>query len=289
MEFLVLKSNDAVKKVIRVIFFLFVGLFLIVRFYSAVEEDYSASPSEIVEDDYYTADTLQNEIKLMHHRSWKDFDDTPRSLQYSFSSVSANASSDFRNSVDVLFDGREKVFWKDLYFELYDHDQLELGVIQDSIRSLALRDNIVDPDLAYSVVSFVQDIPYNYIISTDSCSTHSDHPCIPMQRYGVLSPVEFLYSLSGDCDTRTVLLFTLLKKLGYDPIIVNSAQYRHSMLAVDVPTEGDYFIHNGRKFYFWETTATGWLPGMLPPDMNNTDYWTVILDYEFQTDPTRDY
>ena len=277
------------KKVFRILFFLFVGLFLIVRFYSAVEEDYSASPSEIVEDDYYTADTLQNEIKLLHHRNWKDFDDTPRSLQYSFSSVSAKASSEFRNSVDVLFDGSEKVFWKDLYFDLYDHDQPELGVIQDSIRSLALRDNIADPDLIYSVVSFVQDIPYNYIISTDSCFTHSDHPCVPLQRYGVLSPIEFLYSLSGDCDTRTVLLFTLLKKLGFDPIIVNSAQYRHSMLAVDVPTEGDYFIHNGRKFYFWETTATGWLPGMLPPDMNNTDYWTIILDYEFQTDPTRDY
>jgi hypothetical protein len=61
------------------------------------------------------------------------------------------------------------------------------------------------------------------------------------------------------------------------------------MLAVDVPTEGDYFEHNGRKFYFWETTAMGWLPGMLPPDMNNTDYWTIILDYEFQADPTRNY
>ena len=277
------------KKVFRIIFFLFVGLFLIVRFYSAVEEDYSASPSEIVEDDYYTADTLQNEIKLMHTRNWRDFDDTPRSLQYSFSSVSANASSDFRNSVDVLFDGREKVFWKDLYFDLYDHDQSELNSIQDSIRLIARRGNIQNADLIYSVVSFVQDIPYHYIISTDSCSTHSDHPCVPLQRYGILSPVEFLYSLSGDCDTRTVLLFTLLKNLGYDPIIVNSAQYRHSMLAVDVPTEGDYFIHKGRKFYFWETTATGWLPGMLPPDMNNIDYWTIILDYEFQTDPTRNY
>jgi hypothetical protein len=278
-----------VKKVIRVIFFLFVALFLIVRYYATVEEDYMASPTEIVEEDFYSADTLENEIRLTHTRIWRDFDDRQRSMTYSVLSSSASESSRFRNSVEVEFDGREKVFWKDLYFDLFDHDQSVLSSLQDSIVLLANREDSKATDLMYSVVSFVQDIPYSYIISTDSCASHNDHPCVPLQRYGILSPVEFLYSLAGDCDTRTVLLFTLLKKLGYDPIIVNSAQYRHSMLAVDVPTEGDYFEHKGRKFYFWETTATGWLPGMLPPDMNNTDYWTIILDYEFQTDPTRNY
>lgn len=277
------------KKVVRVISFLFVVLFLVVRYYSTTEGDYGTTPLELEEEDFYTADTLLNQIRLTHTRSWKDFDDTQRSLKYSMSSASASESFGFRNSVEVEFDGREKVFWKDLYYDLYDHDQPELNSIQDSILAFAQREEIGHPNLIYSVVSFVQDIPYNYIISNDSCADHNDHPCVPLQRYGILSPVEFLYSLAGDCDTRTVLLFTLLKKLGYEPIIVNSAQYRHSMLAVNVPTEGDYFLHKGKKFYFWETTATGWLPGMLPPDMNNTDYWTIILDYEFQTDPTRNY
>jgi hypothetical protein len=278
-----------VKKVVRVIFILFVGLFLIIRFYSSVEQEYSTSYPAVLGDDFYIADTLQNEITVTHNRIWRDFDDKDRSLRYSLTSSSALLSSNFRNSVEVEFDGREKFFWKDVYFDLYDFDGDELSSLQDSLRALARRNNIAGQDLVYSVVSFVQDIPYNYILSTDSCGSHTDHPCVPLQRFGILSPVEFLFSLAGDCDTRTVLLFTLLKKLGYDPIIVNSAQYRHSMLAVDVPTEGDYFEHKGRKFYFWETTATGWLPGMLPPDMNNTDYWTIILDYEFQTDPTRNY
>lgn len=289
MEYLALKNNEALKKVIRVIFFLFAGLFLIARFYLATEDDLNPPPYEIWAEDSDTVDTLQNEILLTHNRTWTDVGNTYRSLKYSLSSASATKSSNFRNSIDVSFDGQEKVYWKDIYAGLYHHDQSELNALEDSIRALAKRELIQDQELIYSVVSFVQDIPYNYIISTDSCDSHMDHPCLPLQRFGVLSPVEFLYSLAGDCDTRTVLLFTLLKKLGYDPIIVNSAPYRHSMLAVDVPTEGDYFIHKGRKFYFWETTATGWLPGMLPPDMNNIDYWTIILDYEFQTDPTRNY
>ena len=61
------------------------------------------------------------------------------------------------------------------------------------------------------------------------------------------------------------------------------------MLAIDIPTEGDFFEHKGRKFYFWETTATGWMPGMLPPEMSNKDYWTIILDHEYEADPTRSY
>jgi hypothetical protein len=70
----------------------------------------------------------------------------------------------------------------------------------------------------------------------------------------------------------------LLKNFGYSPIIINSNEYLHSMLALDLPASGDYLIHKGKRYAFWETTNVGWLPGMLPPDMNNTSYWNVILD-----------
>ena len=115
MEYQDLKNNDVVKKVVRIIFFLFVGLFVIIRFYSSVEENYTASPSVTLEEDYFTADTLQNDIRLTHTRIWRDFDDSQRSIRYSVSSSLANESSDFRNTVNVKYDGNEKIFWKDLY------------------------------------------------------------------------------------------------------------------------------------------------------------------------------
>jgi len=276
-----------VKKVVRLLFFLFAGIFILINFFSAYEPITPAVSSSEMDGDYYRADTLMNEIRVTHHRIWKDFEGNDRNLDYSISSRSEEESFNFRNTVEPAEDGTEKTFWKNFYFGLYDHDQEAMKVIGDSIRSK--EKNSESPELIYKAVSLIQDIPYNYILPDDSCELHTDYPCVPLQRYGVLSPVEFLYTLSGDCDTRTVLLFTLLKNLGFDPIIVNSAQYRHSMLAIDVPAEGDYFIHKARKFYFWETTATGWLPGMLPPDLNNIDYWTIILDYEFQADPTRTY
>ena len=277
------------KKVVRILFFLFVGLFLVIQFFSSVEEEASPATPPETEKDYWTADTLLNEIEVTHHRIWKDFGDSSREMAYSISSSMEEASFNFRNTVEPGEDGTEKTFWKNFYFELYHHDQPIVNMLGDSIYSMAKRKGIAPLSLIYTAVSLIQDIPYSYILPNDSCDARTDYPCIPLQRYGVLSPSEFLYTLSGDCDTRTLLLFTLLKKLGFDPIIVNSAQYRHSMLAVDVPAAGDYFIHKGRKFYFWETTDRGWLPGMLPPGLNNKDYWTIILDYEFQADPARDY
>lgn len=276
------------KKVFRTIFFLLIGLYVVINLFPSASES-STAPAESEVDDFDETDTIGQEIIVTHNRVWKDADASRRALRFSIGSSTDNSSFRYRDTVEVAEDGTEKTFWHNLYYNLYDHDRTYLAPLQDSLVSLAQRNGIQKPELAYTAVTFIQDIPYNYILPYDSCSVHSDYPCVPLQRYGLLSPMEFLYSLSGDCDTRTVLLFALLKNMGYDPIIVNSAQYRHSMLAVDMPTQGDHFMHKGRKFYFWETTATGWMPGMLPPDMTNVDYWTIILDYEFEADPTRTY
>ncbi len=276
------------KKVFKVIFFFFIGLYIVIQLFDSMDSPAEES-TEFETEDIDRTDTLEQELMVTHKRVWRDHDDSKREVQYGVSSLTDYSSFYFRDTVNVAEDGTEKTFWHNFYLGLYTHDKDLVKPLEDSIHVLAESRNISGEELVYTVVSLVQDIPYNYILSDDSCSKHTDHPCVPNQRYGVLSPVEFLYSLSGDCDTRTVLLFTLLKNMGYNPVIVNSAQYGHSMLAVDVPTEGDYFDHKGRKFYFWESTATGWLPGMLPPEMSNKDYWTIILDYEYQADPTRSY
>ena len=282
------------RKLFRVLFFLLVILYVLIHIFPSLddvdeENEVTEQLTEFQTADFDTIDTLDVDVVMNHNRVWKDADGTRREMGFGIPLSASDAAFRYRDTVRVADDGSEKSFWHNLYYDLYDHDKGLLTPLQDSIISLANKNGIQKADLIYSIVTMVQDIQYNYILQDDSCSVHEDFPCLPMESYGLLPPVSFMYTLSGDCDTRTVLLFTVLKNLGYDPIIVNSAQYGHSMLAVDIPTEGDYFIHKGRKFYFWETTATGWMPGMLPPEMNNIDYWTIILDYEFEADPTRAY
>lgn len=275
------------KKVLRVIGILFVGIYLVAHYFPA-EPTYTEAP-EFEDGDFDEVDTLEQSIVVTHSRVWRDLTDESRNLRFSLGSTEEESAYKFRNRVPVNETSTEEVFWNSVYYQLFRHDQPALMPLKDSILALAHRDYIQAEDLLYTVVSFVQDIRYNYILSADSCATHTDFPCRPRERFGILSPVEFLYTLSGDCDTRTVLLFTLLKNLGFDPVIINSSQYHHSMLAVDIPSQGDYFLYKGRKFYFWETTSTGWMPGMMPPDMNNPDYWTVVLDYEYEADVARYY
>lgn len=275
------------KKLFRVLFFIFAVLYVVIHLFDSIEPE--TTVSEEFDGDYDSTFVAGSQEGILHHRVWKDLDDSQHALTFSLAASDNESSFHHRDEVEVPEDGTEKGFWRNLYLDLYDHDKTTLQPLSDSLLALANRDNLIENGLVYATVSMVQDVRYNYILQSDSCFTHTDYPCVPLQRYGVLSPVEFMYSLAGDCDTRTLLLFTLLKNLGYDPIIVNSYQYKHSMLAVDLPVTGDYFIHKGRKFYFWETTSKGWLPGMLPPDMSNPDYWTIILDYEFQADPSRTY
>jgi hypothetical protein len=197
--------------------------------------------------------------------------------QYQISYDSMLKAASYRTRSRVREWRNEEDFWHEVYKMLYYLDRGALNTLQDSLRTVGAQ---LDRDaFARMVVAFVQDIPYNYVVPK-SCDGFEGHPCVPNERYGILSPVEFLYRLQGDCDTRTVLLFTLLTNLGYQPIIVNSREYAHSMLALDIPAPGDYFVHKGRRYIFWETTNVGWEPGMLPPSMNNKYYWNVVLDTE---------
>jgi hypothetical protein len=214
-----------------------------------------------------------------HRRSWIDhYNEVAYAMRYAVGYNITEEAKKTRELWDVQYWQSDDDYWQQVYYYLYDQNKAGLSFVQDSLAHLRDSLRLGHDDFAHMVVSFVQDIPYNYILP-DSCDAqHNDFPCVPNVKYGILSPVEFLNTLQGDCDTRTVLLFTLLRNFGYEPVIINSNEYLHSMLALDIPTSGDYLEHKGKRYAFWETTNVGWLPGMLPPDMNNTSYWKVILD-----------
>lgn len=174
----------------------------------------------------------------------------------------------------------DELFWGSVYQLLYEHDRYEFIALQDSLAAIRDVQQLDRDEFARMIVAFVQDIPYNFIVPAECGVAQTSSPCVPDVRFGIFSPVEFLYQLQGDCDTRTVLLYTLLRNFGYHPLIVNSTEYLHSMLALDIASSGDDFIYKGKRYAYWETTNTGWLPGMLPPEMNNENYWQVVLDSE---------
>ena len=101
--------------------------------------------------------------------------------------------------------------------------------------------------------------------------------CDSYVKGAIYSPVEFIDKFKGDCDTRTVFLYTVLKRYKYDVVILNSDVYGHSILGVNISSSGRYKYHNGKRYYTWETTSPGWRLGDLPPDYYNIKYWHVTL------------
>jgi hypothetical protein len=149
----------------------------------------------------------------------------------------------------------------------------------------------MDPaQTAEMVTTFVQEIPY-YLVHEGSCAEamqsgntfmleyHQQRkPCLANIAAGVQSPYEFLHNLKGDCDTRSLLAFSILKELNIASSVWISEAYGHSILGVGVPVgHGTYKNVNGVKHYGVELTAKGFRLGMVAPEHNNANNWEVSI------------
>ena len=176
---------------------------------------------------------------------------------------------------------------RDLYSSLNRFDQNRLDMIYSTLQRIRNENNLSRNRFAEVVVSLIQSIPYSYNIENDCEGNNlpeaykeaikSGIPCLSFTRHDILSPLEFFYLKKGDCDSRTVLIYNILKRFGYDVAILNSNLYAHSMIGINLPTYGKYKIINGKKYYFWETTAQGWELGVLPPDWWDISKWYLAL------------
>jgi hypothetical protein len=144
-------------------------------------------------------------------------------------------------------------------------------------------------EFAEMVVSCIQDIPYSFVLQ-GNCPNKENYDdsnrailencpecCIGNIKYGIQNPVSFIKNLKGDCDTRTVIVYSILKYFKYDVAIVNSDFYRHSIIGINLPASGSFKTYNGKKYALWETTAKYFKAGDLPVSFNNVNYWEIVL------------
>ncbi len=218
--------------------------------------------------------------EVLHERNWKL---SSNASQFCMSYVTeeglfALAGKNRIASMQEIKNMRDP--WGEVYSKLI-RDRAGVATIVDSLRFIATDRGLEGYELAEMIVSMVQDIPYSFVI-TGNCEEYETggRPCVGEVRLGIYSPYEFLHTEMGDCDTRAVLIFAVLEEFGFDPAIIVSDEYAHAMIALNIPTAGDFLLHQGKKFYFWETTAKGWLAGMLPPSYKNKSYWKIVLAHE---------
>lgn len=201
-------------------------------------------------------------------------------MDYVSDPIAEAAAAKYRNDFGFPMEEDYRIFWKSVYDSLYTADEAQISSVCDSLERIRVRNSLSRNEFADAIVSFVQDIDYLYVLWDEGCGT-GEYPstgCFDDVRFGLYSPVEFLGGWVGDCDTRALLLYSILKHFGYHPGIAISREYQHAMLVLRAPSSGDYIMHKGAKYYFWETTAKGWPLGSMPPETSIIRHWHVVMD-----------
>jgi hypothetical protein len=221
--------------------------------------------------------------------NWWDFLNKSYQIIYSTSSVNFRKSTMNREASIPKTAQDETQFYSSIYNKLNQFDDKFLDSFIDKIQLKRKKAKLDVPQTAEMVVTMIQEIPY-VLVHDQSCQKvvaeagsgfiknyHEDKkPCMPNIAAGVQSPYEFAHNLKGDCDTRALLGYTILKRMGIPSSIWISTAYGHSVLGVGVPAQGNnYKIVDNVKHYAVELTAKGYRLGMLSPEQRNMNNWKI--------------
>lgn len=223
---------------------------------------------------------------VTYYRNWTDYDGKLYQGKYSVRKSAFINAKNFKNSLSD--DANNEQGYDQLLYELKENDKEKLTGLYRLLDSLKGKNNLSAEKFAECIVTMVQDIPYVAVLPKD-CDPNlyadkfiskylvsANARCDGNEKFGINSPVEFLATLNGDCDTRTLLLYTVLSHYDYDVALLSSEYYEHSIIGINLPYDGTAYPYQDKKYILWETTSII-KPGILPNEIANLDYWRISL------------
>ena len=228
-----------------------------------------------------------NRDKITVKLKWKDLEDNRYVGKYSiYKDELALSVTNIKNLKTLNLSS-----FRSVYLKIYEEDKKYFGSIYSMLDSIRLNKRQNKLQFANTIVSMVQSIDYVLILEEDCNDPEvlrnnqirqmklTGVPCEGYAPFGIKTPTQFLSNLKGDCDSRTLILYTILKHFNYDVAIINSDYYVHSMLGVNIQgVNGVFKAYYGRKYYFWETTSKGFGIGQLPKETGELNYWKIELN-----------
>jgi hypothetical protein len=224
-------------------------------------------------------DFIKNKFELKYNTSVQSFFETQ--------SEHVAADADFlKTSKDPL------TYYSKLFNKLELLDEPKIDSIVRLLGNKAASKKLNQLQTAEMVTTFIQEIPY-VLVHQNSCQQiiesaprnsfvvtyHNENkPCLANIPGGIQSPYEFLHNLKGDCDTRSLLGYSILKKFNIAASVWVSQTYGHSILGIGLPIgNGVYKSINGVKHYPIELTSKGFRLGMIAPQHKDMSNWDIAL------------
>lgn len=228
-----------------------------------------------------------NDTIIKHFRVWQDYDGNQYEGTIWTKKSDFTKAKYFKNNLTL--NSNSSRAYDEMIYRLKENDKNNLNGVYQLFDSIRQKEQLSSVKFAELIVSFVQDIPYTVIVP-DDCNPNlyddefikeylssADSRCDGFEKFGINSPVEFMSTLNGDCDTRTLLLYTVLAHYGYDVALFSSEYYAHSIIGINLPISGMAYQYQNQRYVLWETTAPNIKAGVLPKEISNLNYWRISL------------
>lgn len=133
-------------------------------------------------------------------------------------------------------------------------DDLYINQLVEEITQAVQQEGYSEYQTVEFAVAFIQSLPYAF----DSVTTpYDEYP-----RY----PIETLVDYGGDCEDTSILLASILDKMGYGVVLLGLPEHMAVGVKGDDNIYGSYWEYGGSKYYYIETTGENWGIGILPDE-----------------------
>ncbi len=133
-------------------------------------------------------------------------------------------------------------------------DDSYIDRLVEDINEAAAKENYSEYQTVEFATTFVQSLPY----TVDSATTPFDE----YPRY----PIETLVDNGGDCEDTSILLASILNSMGYGVILISPPGHLAVGLKGGDNIHGTSWEYAGEKYFYIETTGSGWAIGELPDE-----------------------
>jgi hypothetical protein len=140
------------------------------------------------------------------------------------------------------------------------YDDQYISNLASDLQAFGDRNNLSKREVVNHAIAFTQGMKYTKDVEVG----YDEYP-----RY----PVETLVDRGGDCEDTSILLAEFLEKLGYGAVLLLIPDASHAAVGVlgEDSVDGTYYEYQGDRYYYIETTGSGWEVGQVPDFVKNSD------------------
>ncbi|MGQ0506069.1 MAG: hypothetical protein ACT4TC_12210 [Myxococcaceae bacterium] len=148
-----------------------------------------------------------------------------------------------------------------VYEQLLWTNQYGVSPIAERFLNYARGRHLSSSQLSMLIITYVQSLRY-------------ERP--RNEPFDILPPALVAARRTGDCDSKALLAYMLLKGVGVDCVLLRAASLQHVALGVRLPASGFSVPHQGKRYFYVEMTYPDWPVGTVPPEYQRAAAWKAL-------------